>query len=303
MRSLAIATAIISLGWISLAAAQTTTPEAQASLERGCEAGNAESCREAARSWITVDKARAIALLERGCAGGDTRSCGGLGLMLVSGDEAGRDYARAAPLLEQACGADFGPACGALANLVYLGVGVPEDPQRARSLMQRGCELRDAQTCAAFGLVASTGEAASLDLGRAATALTFACAEEVPRACEFLENAAASVARGEDSHAPREHSLAIFEAACQGGQPRSCDVLGGFLFEGLLGPVDFERGATAFQRGCALDNARACAALAEAYRRGRGVARDAALARASAEHALAIDPNNSEAARTLRRLR
>jgi TPR repeat protein len=224
--------------------------------------------------------------------------------MLVSDDEAGRDYARAAPLLEQACADEFGAACGSLATMVYLGTGVPAaDPQRAMGLAERGCSLRDAQSCAMVGLLLSTGQVSSIDLGRAATALNFACAEGALNACELLENAAALVMQRIDPRVERERALPMFDMACQHGQPRACGMVGAILDEGLMGPADPERGVAAFQRGCTLNHAMSCARLAEAYRVGRGIARDAAQARASAERAIAIDPDNRDAARVLRRLR
>lgn len=295
---------LAALFMVALPCAAQTAEAPSSSFEARCVAGEVGVCSDAGLAYLHSDPTRSRALFERGCNSGNSTSCLGLGLALISGPEEQRDPARAAPLLETACTDGAGSACGALSNLTYLGIGVPEDRLRAFQLSERGCVLRDGRSCAAYGLHLSTGESVQRDLGRAGAALVLACNERAPRACEILENVAAQVARNEDDAAPTGASaVPLFEVACEGGQPRSCGVLGAFLREGIFGPADLQRAAAFSARGCELDHAMSCADLAEAYRRGRGVTRDDTQARAFAERALSIDPQNEDATRTLRRLR
>jgi uncharacterized protein len=303
MRSLFLAAVTVAIvGYTGLAPAQQTE-QTQADQERACEQGDAAMCGRAAVSLIGLDTPRARNFLERGCAGSDHRSCGALGLMLVSGEEGGRDYTRAGPLLGPACDEGLGAACGALSNMLFLGVGVPADQGAALARAERGCSLDDPRSCAALGLYLSAGDVFPRDLTRAAPALVTACVASSPNACAILENAATLAVQGADPHFQRSAGLDLFNAACAGGQPRSCGALGAFLTEGLFSPPDLGRAATAFERGCSLNHAVSCASIAEAYRTGHGVPRDDAQASEFANRALAIDPNNSEASRTLRRLR
>ncbi len=284
-------------------APESPAPASQTDKERACEHGDAAQCGQAAAALIGSEPLRARSFLERGCAGADHRSCDALGLMLVSGEETSRDYARAAPLLASACNDGAGAACGALSNMLFLGVGVSLDHAAALARAEAGCAHDDPRSCASLGLYLSAGDIFPRDLTRAGPALMTACAAASPNACAILENAASLAVQGEDPRFERSAGLDLFDAACSGGQPRSCGVLGLFISEGLFGPPDHGRAAAAFARGCALDHAVSCASLAEAHRTGRGVARDDAQARTFADRALTLDPGNADAARTLRRLR
>jgi TPR repeat protein len=303
MRNVIFAVICAAAAWASgTAVAQPAIPEAPTGKEQACESGDASACGHAATAFIGSDAARARALLDRGCAGGDRRSCDALGLVLVSGEENNRDYSRAAPLLNAACNDDVGASCSALANMAFVGVGVPADPNRALALAEKGCVLDNARACATFGLLLSSGEDLALDLRRAGPPLVKACAAAVPSGCEILEKAAALAVQGEDPRMERAAGLELFDAACTGGQPRACGALGAFLAEGLFDRAEPIRASAAFERGCTLNHAMSCASLAEAYQAGRGVSRDKDRARSLAEKALAIDPGNAEARRTLRRL-
>ncbi|MBI1250838.1 MAG: hypothetical protein GC189_05140 [Alphaproteobacteria bacterium] len=294
----------LALIWVPIGTAHAqSTPDEQAARESACDAGIVAQCAAAARVFIGADPARAKRFLDRGCAGGDRRACGALGLMLVSGDQSDRDYARAAPLLAAACDEGMGAACGSLSNMLFLGVGVEQDHAAALTRADQGCAVHDARSCMAFGLHLSAGDVYPRDFRRAGPALREACAARESEACGMLENAASAVASGEQPGLERAAALDWFGAACQGGRPRACGVAGAFLSEGLFGPADPESGAAMFQRGCDLDHAMSCASLAEAFRSGRGVPRDAAQARAFAERALALEPGHEDALRTLRRLR
>jgi hypothetical protein len=130
-----------------------------------------------------------------------------------------------------------------------------------------------------------------------------ACAASASQACAILEDAAADAVRGKDPKFAAGGAMKMFEAACDGGQPKACGAFGAFLTEGLFGPADHVRAATAFEQGCKLSHAMSCANLAEAYRNGRGVARNKDQARVFAEKAIAIEPGNADAKRTMQRLK
>lgn len=283
------------------ASAQDGTPSL-AVLGRACSEGEARSCGQAAGLLLESDPDRARVLLESGCAGEDVGSCRALGMNLVSGPEEARDYARAVPLLAAACDEGFGLACGSVSNLILLGEGTPADKPRAATLAERGCALDDPRSCLSVGLYFATDEIFPLDFNRAGPALVMACRNSEPEACRLLENVATNAVLARDPRFPRAAGLELFDVACSGDMPRSCGALGGFLTEGLFGPADLPRAAAAFERGCALDNVTSCAKLAEAYRTGRGVARDHIRARELVNRALSLDPDHADARRTLNRL-
>jgi TPR repeat protein len=213
------------------------------------------------------------------------------------------DYARAAPLLAASCDNDVGVACGRLSSILILGNGVPVDKPQALARAERGCTLDDAYSCAHLGVYLSVGDLFPRDLNRAAPALLKACAASVRDACSVLEEAATLAIERADPRFEPGGALKLFEAACSGGQPRSCGALGLFLAEGLYERADHVRAATAFEQGCKLGHAMSCASLAEAYRNGRGVSRDNAQARSFAEKTLALEPGNADAQQTLKRLK
>jgi TPR repeat protein len=273
-----------------------------AAAQDACNSGNAEACRTGATIALQSDSKLARSLAERGCALNNRQSCDALGMMLVSGAEADRDYVRAAPLLGAACDNGVASTCSLLSSMLLIGVGIPADKPQALARAERGCTLDDARSCAAFGLYLSAGDEFPRDLSRAAPALIKACAASANQACSILEDAAAAAVQGKDPKFEKSGALRMFDAACAGGQPRACGAFGSFLAEGLFSPADPARAAVAFDQGCKLNHAMSCARLAEAYRNGRGVARDTAQARVLAEKAIAIEPGNADAKTTLKRL-
>jgi TPR repeat protein len=297
--------AALAFGWACLASpaiAQTTDSNSLATLKESCNAGNAEACRAASAAVLESDPRLARSLAERGCAANDRNSCNGLGMMLISGEQTERDYARAVPLLAAACDDGVGLACGALSNMLLVGAGTAKDNPQALARAERGCTLNDARSCASLGLYLSAGDIFPRDLTRAAPALLKACAASAPEACSILQDAAADAVQGKDPRFDKAGALPLFEAACAGGQAKSCGAFGAFVDEGLFGRADPARAAVAYEQGCTLGNAMSCASLAEAYRNGRGVARNKEQARAFAQKAIAIEPANADAQKTLKRL-
>lgn len=298
-----ITSIVLFFSGVGSAEAQTPLPSMQSALERDCEGGDAAKCGQAAMGLIGTDRARARTLLETACSGEHRTSCNALAILLVSGEESARDYPRAIPLLALACDDGVGVACGSLSSLLYLGVGASEDLDRALSLAEQGCALDDPRACASLGVYLSAGDSYPRDLGRAGPALVKACVASVLDSCSMLELAAVDAVKGLDSRFPRSSGLELFGVACDSGRATSCGALGGFLSEGLFAAADHPRAARVLDRGCSLDHAMSCAFLAEAYRNGRGVAKDKTKARSLAEKALSIEPENPDAQRTLRRLK
>jgi hypothetical protein len=83
-------------------------------------------------------------------------------------------------------------------------------------------------------------------------------------------------------------NVQLFQA-CGGADIGACTKLGARYTGGIEGtPVDLALGVSLFERGCAGGNGLACAELAVAYGRGRGVAPDPALSRSYAEIACGL---------------
>jgi TPR repeat protein len=63
------------------------------------------------------------------------------------------------------------------------------------------------------------------------------------------------------------------------GSVTACETLAAFLDHGNLVPTDLQRAVHLYERACTLQNVNACSHLGHLYRDGRGVPKDATLAR------------------------
>lgn len=88
---------------------------ALAELERGCEAGDAEACAEAAagvRASPPIDWSRATRLAQAACEGGLPRECLHVGMAHeLGGRGVDEDATAARAMYERACAAGSPPAC------------------------------------------------------------------------------------------------------------------------------------------------------------------------------------------------
>ncbi|HUF61224.1 MAG TPA: hypothetical protein VMN36_04045 [Verrucomicrobiales bacterium] len=98
----------------------------------------------------TPDKLRAVELYERGCEDGNVDACKNAARMRTRGEGVPVDFSAAARALQKAT--DLGDAYATmhLASLYHSGQGVPADEQRALELLRRACELGAPEACAAL---------------------------------------------------------------------------------------------------------------------------------------------------------
>lgn len=162
-------------------------PRGRKALERGCQLGNLDSCREKIGYDVDAAPESTCAGVERLCARGDQRSCTHFAQCLDHVPEFRRDRPRALQLFQAGCARRDGPACGELAYLMLVGSGVPRDLVRAVSLLDQACHLDDPLACAHLGQQLERGQGVAPDLQRAKLLYRQACVRGIrPIPCEGL---------------------------------------------------------------------------------------------------------------------
>jgi TPR repeat protein len=233
--------------------------------QRACEVGDGGSCTEVALLARDEGKLQeAIAAFEAACDAGDTRGCALLGDAWVTHDPP--DPARAAEPYARACQGGLWEACGRVAALEGAG-GI--DAPRLRGLYRLACDAGEMTACDWLAGMLLDGIGGPSDPAGAARLYDRACEKEVASSCVHL----AWMGRDDGGSEP----LAWLERACD-LDPLACVVLGEVHELGLVEGGTVKNAADAYQRGCAADDAGACERLASLYYRGRGVARDDAVA-------------------------
>lgn len=165
----------------------------------------------------------------------------------------------------------------------------------ARMLVE-GCSQGDARACGFAGRLSLEGRAGAGDVETGLTLLTRACDDGFVLACSagarWLAHGGDRASREGDAPTdPTEEKPALrsrfeFEQSCLMGQADACYQVGQFFGGGLEGfPRDLTRAAQEYDRGCNLEDARACNSVGCALEYGDGVARDPVRATASFERA------------------
>jgi TPR repeat protein len=168
-----------------------------ADCRRRCDAGDAASCAYAGVMYAVGrggarDPQRAWALLDRACRNGDVTGCAELGRLYLEDDGPRRNAARAAALAEAACNGGSGQGCAMLARLCRDRVIYPERPD-ACSLERMRQLLRSA-------------------LARLRTDCTGWNATDCAVLATIYQPADTTMA------------LRFADGACDGGDPRGCEV-------------------------------------------------------------------------------
>jgi TPR repeat protein len=212
-----------------------------------------------------ADPVEASRAYERGCGAGDADSCvNAAQLSLERGQgEAGAELAR----LEVACQQGSGLACGALGQLHWTRrFGIPRDAQRALALAGQGCELGDAQSCTLLGALLALGEDIEPRLAESDAAERRACWLGKVDGCQVVARTA--LASWQQTQRPDDAKVAaeFLGAACRIGDAASCSTFGALVLEGALGPPDPELALTAFHEACRRMDFGACVELLRASR-------------------------------------
>lgn len=122
---------------------------------RACDGNLATGCGLLAGVYldgvgVPSDLPRAVSLYRRACDGGYAHACGQLGVLYAGGRGVERNFSVAAPLLERGCAATHWGACGIAGRMYRAGLGVPRNEARGTELLQRGCSNGFAAACTAL---------------------------------------------------------------------------------------------------------------------------------------------------------
>jgi len=162
-------------------------PEVE-SHARYCDAGDMGQCNDLGFDFdhgrgVAEDEARALELYELACNGGDGMGCSNAGILFNNPDGAAFDRAKALARFEDGCRLDNGKACFNGALNIIKHTENP-DFTRARELASKGCDLGSVDACNSYGVLLVNGQGGPAD---------------------------------------RAGALAMFEKACDAGEPVACD--------------------------------------------------------------------------------
>lgn len=178
---------------------------------------------------------------------------------------------------EKQCTAGDAKSCATLAVMYRDGTGVTTDRAKAASLAQQACEKDGVAGCRLAG--AAKLEAKDAQGGR--SLLLKACLGGDGRACVDL-----GIAKLADKALAGEAQYEFRRACYGGGEFEGCTWLGTLHTEGKGGlTANPKIGAKFFEKGCKEGSARACTALGDLYKSGKGVTKDAAKAKQLFEQA------------------
>ena len=255
-------------------------------LQRACDLQNGSGCATLAFLYATgkavaKDDKKATTLYRKSCELGDSQGCYNAALMAQSGRGSKEELARAVSDYEEACDLGSSPACTNLGVLYERGTGVKENKDRAVSLYQRGCDgsscvPSNLNGCVNVGRAYRDGIGVEKDEAKAAAIFRAACerpedktdpgaAENGARACSLLGGLYIA---GEGIPKDLEHGLDFSIQGCERGDSFGC-------FNAAVVENDPAKTAGYYERGCNLGDGESCHALATAYQKGNGVARNA----------------------------
>jgi uncharacterized protein len=224
------------------------------------------------RIWTPIDEARALHFYLKGCDAGGADQCFDAARLQDAG-AASPDPVAAARTYERGCEAGSPLACGRLADLLTLGIGLPRDDVRAAALYERACAA-DQDACLAFGIRLQEGRGMVADPVRAVDYLRRACAAPVHRGCFRLglayqkglgitrdENKARDLLAEGCSRAStgcREACAAGDASSCAWGARKYDTGDDGVPHDSAIATEMYERGIRLLLPRCEADDAAAC---------------------------------------------
>ena len=128
------------------------------------------------------------------CQTGNASSCNALGVIFEYGQNTGADPTIASGFYARACDREYAPACTNLAWLYLLGRGVPRDAQQAMMLFTRAfdasrlaCHRGDGHGCLMAGELLLQGRVTTADPNEELAMFQAACDQGEPRGCDYVE--------------------------------------------------------------------------------------------------------------------
>jgi TPR repeat protein len=223
------------------------------------------------------------------CAGAGEAPCGGvpatkcteLAVSLWSGHDDDHTVACVARMLGEACSLGDPSACGFAGRMWLDGRGVARDPTRGLDMLVRACDGGVRLACAVavrwLAEAAHTHDNPSAPDLRRRLEAEHACLTSEADACYQV---GLFFYFGESS-CPRDRAMATraYERGCALGDARACNNLGDALAYGEGTPRDVARAAALFDKACRLGEALGCANSGYMFEHGEGVSSDRPRAR------------------------
>jgi TPR repeat protein len=237
-----------------------------------------QTCEE--RLELAAKKTEAEAKLtayRSACAAGCAAACDSAGTLRKQGPPELRNDSDAAALFERGCAAKIAHACVELGFMYRTGRGVAGDYEAAVKAYRSACDLNDGDGCAGIGDLARDRAG---DNAAAAAAYAEGCDLGSGLACALLGDLY-KIGRGVSLDP--ERALEFYERACEKDGCAGCASAARML---ELSPADAPK-VEAFEQKvlklgtprCDAGDAYHCSLLGDAYRDGRGIAKDPVRAR------------------------
>jgi hypothetical protein len=188
---------IVGLGIVMVVASSAAGCGGELGLGGGKEATLAYEAHPAAPDPIEVaakpckfgDVARCIDQ----CQAGTASSCNALGVIFEYGRSAAPDPTIASGFYKRACDEEYAQGCTNLAWLYSLGRGVPRDAQEAMLLFTRAfdqsrlaCRRGDGRGCLMAGELLLRGQVTTPDTNEELAMFQAACDQGEPKGCDYV---------------------------------------------------------------------------------------------------------------------
>lgn len=246
--------------------------------QTACQQGSLAGCRRLGAllhsgRLVPRDVDKALGYYTKACEGGYASGCNSVGLVNHVAIDRERDPETAAKYYAMACSAGHQPACENLRKLYLAGIRAEQDPEAAMRILTDGCERGVPAACSRGALVAVE---LLQDREKAKTLLTLSCDAGDPFTCGQLGTLLI------DEDAARAEPL--LAKACDARIPEPCAVLGDHHRKTP------EKAVPLWKVACEEQHAPSCMALSTAAKKGKGLAKDKALAAEYQKMACEADP-------------
>lgn len=176
---------------------------------------------------------------------------------------------------EQQCKSGHGGSCATLAIMYRDGLGVTKDRAKAVTHAQQACDKDVSAGCRLVAAAKLEGKGSAKDASGAIALLDKTCLAGDGMACVEL-----GIAKLDDKKLAADAQYSFRRACYGGGEHEGCTWLGILYLDGKGGMSKSPKlGAKFLEKGCKEGSARGCAHLADLYKTGKGVAKDAARAK------------------------
>lgn len=244
-------------------AAQTSPPAVTADdvarLKSECDASKFQSCSALGGMYLhgvpavpRTDQPLAEALFKKACDGGFAEGCSRLGDVYVTGRGPKPDFAQAAHMYKQACDGGFAEGCSHLGDRFRAGQGVAPDLGQAVQLYKKACDGGFAQGCHNLAQMYEMGQSVTKDMNRAEALYQMGCKSKFTESCQVLSRIATY---NETNPAKR---LALYQEACDGGEPGACTAVGVKYEYGEGVARDTARAYALYKKACELHDTSGC---------------------------------------------